>query len=157
MNPDIQQKVRLAAKYICSLYNRNELSDDVEQDLLVMLLANNITNISMRILKRRALSCIMSRKYNDQYMGAKKTRYTIFDIDSEICPVLPEEDYFVIIDDRICIDQLLSHLTDRSKEIIKLWMVGYSQDEIAQMYHRSRTAITKVISKALKQVQERMA
>jgi RNA polymerase sigma factor (sigma-70 family) len=62
------------------------------------------------------------------------------------------------IDDRINIEEFLSILTDRQKDIIKkIYLEGYTYDEVANLYNISRQAANFDATKGIKKIQERFA
>jgi len=61
-------------------------------------------------------------------------------------------------DDKLMIENLLSNLTLKEEEILKLiYLQGYTYDEVAIMYNVSRQAINNSANKSLKKLREKVA
>lgn len=77
----------------------------------------------------------------------------LYENSSETGPVV-----FDNIEDKINIEEFLSVLSDRQKDIIKkIYLEGYTYDEVANMYNISRQAANFDAAKGIKKIQEKFA
>lgn len=61
-------------------------------------------------------------------------------------------------DDKLFIDESLSYLTEKERDILKLvYIDGYTYNEVAEMYNVSRQYANALAIKAIKKLQERYA
>lgn len=66
--------------------------------------------------------------------------------------------FFDKIDDKINLEEFLSVLTDRQKDIIKkIYLEGYTYDEVANLYNISRQAANFDATKGIKKIQEQFS
>lgn len=143
-------KIEKIAHYVCSKMSREELYEDIRQDLCEDWL-HGIRPGSL-LMKKRATTHILSKKYNRQYAGKKKSKYSFIPYESF---EIKEFNEWKHIDDKIYIEQIMPRLTNRKKQFIKLWIHGYTQSEIAKLYSVSRTDVNHLISRSIKQIKER--
>jgi RNA polymerase sigma factor (sigma-70 family) len=152
MNTTEYNKLKAKARYFCFLYDRPELCDDIQQDLSEDFLHG--ISPGSRLMSKRAISHILSKKYNRQYGGLKKTQYTFLDWFE--CGKARTNEPIQRKDDSVFVDQLLSCLSDKRRAFVTLWMNGYTHEEIADIYETTRSNVSHLINRAIKQMRQKV-
>ena len=162
----IRKEARSVSFHTCRCSGRIDLVDDIAQDLCIALLERPRSWLG---LKRIALSAIRSKRYNEQTLGCK-IQYVfepLADLEYGECDngYLVRDISLESVEDRIEAERLLDtvwecypssdHRPSIRRVYIEKWIQGYSQSEIASMYGKSRSNISKVLTKTLEKLRER--
>ena len=74
--------------------------------------------------------------------------------------IIPREnrvlDPWMAVDERLDLMAALAQLTDKQREAVTLWAMGYTQAEIGEMCGVERPAITRRIRRGIEALRERM-
>lgn len=133
-----------------------EVYHDIKSEMcLAILELDDVRNRSfvLRAAKHRAIDFLRSRKHSHS-AGGRYPHFLCDDFDELDAPNLIDLRFEERIATRLDANGILSTMSEEDREVVRLWMDGYDQQEIATVVGVARSTISKRLKRIFQRVRK---